>query len=112
MCNNRSSQSSPHRTRDVSGLARCRYMAPEMFEGDSKGGNDHRLADVWAAGVCFYCMTECRFPFTVGGNGGAGGHDVHETNTQYLRIMEQIMKAEWRLKEGRPAVSRPGLAGH
>lgn len=78
-----------------------------MFEGDSKGGNDHRLADIWSAGVCFYCMTECRFPFTVGNNGGAGGHDVHETSTQYLRIMEQIMKSEWRLKDGRPAVSCP-----
>jgi serine/threonine protein kinase len=80
-------------------------MAPEMFDGDSTGGNDHRLADIWSAGVCFYCMTECRFPFTAGGNGGAGGHEVHETNTQYLRIQKQIMKSEWRLKEGRPAVS-------
>jgi serine/threonine protein kinase len=35
-------------------------MAPEMFEGGSEGGNDHRLCDIWATGVCIYCMTECK----------------------------------------------------
>lgn len=52
-------------------------------------------------------MTECRFPFTVGGSGGAGGPDVRESNTQYLRIMEQIKASQWRLKDGRPDVSQP-----
>eukprot|EP01044_Picomonas_judraskeda_P022932 COSAG03_NODE_5872_length_1157_cov_11.453686_2_plen_123_part_00 len=45
---------------DMTILGTIKYMAPEMFEGDSQGGNDHRLADMWAVGVCLYCMTECR----------------------------------------------------
>ena len=65
---------------DMTILGTIKYMAPEMFEGDSQGGNDHRLADMWAVGVCLYCMTECRCAALgerekKGGGGGGGGRE-------------------------------------
>lgn len=81
-------------------------MSPEMFEGESKGGNDHRLADVWAAGVCIFCMTEVKFPFSVGGNGGAAdGFDLRNPNADHLAMMKKIQQAKWSLKPGHPPVS-------
>jgi serine/threonine protein kinase len=34
-------------------------------------------ADMWSCGVCLFCMTECRFPFSVTGDGGAGVRASH-----------------------------------
>lgn len=80
-----------------------KYMAPEMFEGSGGGGNDHRLCDIWAAGVCLFAMTECRFPFSVGGTGGAAseaeGRKVATRDD--TATMEAIKAARYRLKPGR-----------
>ena len=68
-------------------LGTIKYMAPEMFAGAMYDGSK---SDIWAAGVCLYCMTECRFPFTPpeGGNGGAGGIDVHKVRARSLPAVQ------------------------
>jgi len=76
-------------------LGTCKYMAPEMFEGAGGDGNDHRLCDIWAAGVCLFAMTECGFAFHVGGNGGAasGAEGRQWAGQNDIKLMNAIRSA-------------------
>eukprot|EP01048_Picozoa_sp_COSAG05_P018259 COSAG05_NODE_2641_length_2811_cov_2.720133_2_plen_84_part_00 len=59
---------------------------------------------MWSCGVCLYCMTECRFPFTKAGNDGVGGHGVHQTTAGNLRLMRDLQEAKYVLKPDRSPV--------
>ena len=79
-------------------IGTAKYVAPEMLAGAEYDGFK---SDMWSCGVCLYCMTECRFPFTRAGNDGVGGHGVHQTTAGNLRLMQDLQNAEYKLKEGR-----------
>ena len=87
------------------------YAAPEMYLGTAGGGHDHRRADIWAAGVCLFAMTECAFAFkpaivrAVGdeekANGGFGGPGKKDPTPTDTRIMNAILSATHRLRPER-----------
>ena len=79
-------------------IGTAKYVAPEMLAGAEYDGFK---SDMWSCGVCLYCMTECRFPFTKAGNDGVGGHGVHQTTAGNLRLMQDLQKANYTLKDGR-----------
>ena len=83
-------------------LGTARYVAPEMLTGQ---GYDAFKTDMWACGVCLFCMTECRFPFSnIGqGKGGVGGPGIYEPTLGHLALMRNLMTARYRLKSGRSA---------
>ena len=77
-------------------IGTVKYVAPEMLAG---GEYDGFKTDIWSCGVCLYCMTECRFPFTKVGNDGVGGH--HQTTAGNLRLMRDLQDAKYVLKPER-----------
>ena len=104
-------------TDDDTLLGTIQYAAPEMFK--EGGGHDHRRADVWAAGVCLFAMTEVRFPFesaivaAVGdrrAHGGFGGSGVKQATRVDTACMNAIKGAKYRLDRQRSAEYRAFLA--
>jgi serine/threonine protein kinase len=79
-------------------IGTAKYVAPEMLAGAEYDGFK---SDIWSCGVCLYCMTECRFPFTKAGNDGVGGHGVHQTTAGNLRLMKDLQAANYILKPER-----------
>ena len=79
-------------------IGTAKYVAPEMLAGAEYDGFK---SDIWSCGVCLYCMTECRFPFTKAGNDGVGGHGVHQTTAGNLRLMRDLQDAKYVLKPDR-----------
>ena len=88
-------------------IGTAKYVAPEMLAGSEYDGFK---SDMWSCGVCLYCMTECRFPFTKAGNDGVGGHGVHQTTAGNLRLMQDLQKANYTLKDARSPEYRAFLA--
>ena len=88
-------------------IGTAKYVAPEMLAGSEYDGFK---SDMWSCGVCLYCMTECRFPFTKAGNDGVGGHGVHQTTEGNLRLMQDLQKANYTLKDARSPEYRAFLA--
>jgi len=90
-------------------LGTIQYAAPEMFTGTSGCGYDHRLADMWALGVCLFAMTEKKLPFksalvrAVGkkaAEGGFGGPGVMVPTHRDTACMRAICSANYKLKPG------------
>ena len=88
-------------------IGTAKYVAPEMLAGAEYDGFK---SDIWSCGVCLYCMTECRFPFTKAGNDGVGGHGVHQTTAGNLRLMRDLQEAKYVLKADRTDLYRNFLA--
>ena len=81
-------------------IGTARYVAPEMLTGQEY---DAFKTDMWACGVCLFCMTERRFPFSnIGqGKGGVGGPGVYQPTMGHLALMRNLMTARYRLSPGR-----------
>lgn len=69
-----------------------KYVAPEVLQEHQY---DACIADIWSAGVCLFCMTECKFPFTAAGSNGVDRPD--------RRLYEHLTTERFTLKPGRSA---------
>ena len=105
--------------KDQTLLGTIQYAAPEMFTGTSGCGYDHRVADMWALGVCLFAMTEKKLPFksalvrAIGkqaAEGGFGGHGVTVPTRTDTACMRAICSANYKLKSGSSAEIHTFLA--
>ena len=79
-------------------IGTAKYVAPEQLAGAQYDGFK---SDIWACGVCLYCMTECRFPFTKAGKDGVGGFGVKKATQKDLALMQDLQAANYPLKPDR-----------
>ncbi|PSC67166.1 sulfur stress regulator [Micractinium conductrix] len=78
------------------------YVAPEVMLNVHRSAYDGMKADVWSCGVLLYVMLFCAFPFSLAGDGAAGGEaaQMHLVGRRWWArfSVEDIKRHPWFLR--------------